>query len=36
MVEMGVVEQGFGRDAADVETGAAEGATLLDTCDLYT
>lgn len=34
MVEMGVVEEGFGGDAADVETGASEGAALFDTCDL--
>jgi len=35
MVEMRVVEQGLGRNAADVQAGATKSATLLDTCDLY-
>ena len=36
VVDVRVVEEGFGGDAADVEAGSAEGATLLDTGDLDT
>ena len=31
---MRVVEERLGGNAADVEAGTAEGAALLDTCDL--
>lgn len=31
---MGVVEEGFRGDAADVQAGAAEGAALFYACDL--
>lgn len=32
---MGVVEEGLGGDAADVEACSTEGATLLNACNLY-
>lgn len=35
MVDLGVVEEGFGRDAADVQTCAAEGAALFYACYLF-
>lgn len=35
VVEMGVVEERLGGNAADVQAGTAEGAALLDTGDLY-
>lgn len=34
VVEVGVVEQGFRGDTADVQAGTAQTATLLDTCGL--
>jgi hypothetical protein len=34
VVEMRVVEERFGGNAADVQAGSSEGATLLDTRDL--
>jgi len=34
VIEMRVVEERLGGNAADVEAGTAEGAALLDTCDL--
>jgi hypothetical protein len=34
VVEVGVVEESFRWDTADVQAGTAQGTTLLDTCDL--
>lgn len=34
MVQVGVVEERFGGNAADIEAGTAEGAALLDTGNL--
>ena len=34
VVEVGVVQERLGGDAADVQAGSAEGAALLDTGDL--
>jgi hypothetical protein len=35
VVKVGVVEERLGGDAADVEAGSSEDASLLDTGDLY-
>jgi len=35
VVEVGVVKERLGGNAADVEAGPAEGAALLNACDLW-